>query len=510
MGKNPRTPNRTLRRIREGELRFTRVAFAEALARKAYELGDDLEPGERYVARLESGEIRWPSPAYRRALEALCGHSMAELGFAEPAQRTAYLVPATLAGHGLGADLADIDWPTWFGFRLAQLIGLVDGWCYQKGQVSALQGILAQEVTMFSAAAPPPGEPDRAAFEQSRRQALTTLAALPLGFATTGLLGSSTWAIQESFLSQCTASLTACWQLLGGSDLKVVDHVLTNYLVPLEGLAHQHSKYQQTAAMLASQAHRMRAIVALHLKQIALDEHHAREAVRYANLASDVSAEVLAFSSLVQAYFSLGQAYFYDSNPVQALTTFERALALEGRMLPQQRSRLHAELAAVYGQLGREQEALRSAGWAEKIFPDHPQDDPNYLYMELTPAVLGLKQGLAYLALAEQYEGRGYERQAADVLGRIDQAETVAISDRIRYEIANHQARAAVLLDDLDAFELYIHRGLDGVVLLGSRQRLREAQQAWQMAMHRWPNERRLMVVTERLQLTAGNGGEPG
>lgn len=59
----------------------------------------------------------------------------------------------------------------------------------------------------------------------------------------------------------------------------------------------------------------------------------------------------------------------------------------------------------------------------------------------------------------------------------------------------------------MDAFELCIHRGLDGVVLLGSKQRLREARQAWQLAMGRWPDERRLAAVTERLQLTAGDGG---
>jgi hypothetical protein len=119
--------------------------------------------------------------------------------------------------------------------------------------------------------------------------------------------------------------------------------------------------------------------------------------------------------------------------------------------------------------------------------------------------VLGLRQGLAFLALAEQHQGRGYQHMAADMLGKIDQAPTMTVSDRIRFEIANHQARAAVLLDDVDAFELYIHRGLDGVVLLGSKQRLREARHAWQLAMTRWPNERRLVTVTERLQLTAGN-----
>lgn len=507
MSTKPRTPNLTLRHIREQQLRLTRVEFAEALGRKSYQLGDNLEPSERYITRLEAGEIRCPQPSYRRALEALCGRPITELGFDAPAGTRQWsagggaVVP--IGPDKAGDQLADSQWPTWFGIQMAQLIGLVNGWPHQKGQISALQGILAQEITMFNASAPAPGEPDRTVFDQSRRQALTTLAALPLAFSTTSVLaagGTGVAAAQESFLSQCMASLTACWQLLRGVDLKVVDHVLMSYLVPLEGLAHQHSKYQRTAATLAAQAHRMRGIVALHLKQVALYEHHSGQALSYATLASDVSAEVCALSSL-------GQAYFYGSEPAKALVTFERMSALEGRVPSQQRARLHAELAAVYGQLGREQEALRSAGHAEEIFPDRPDDDPSFT-PDLSAAMLGLKQSLAYLALAEQHEGRGYQRRAADVLGRIDQVPPAAVSDRVRYEIANHQARAAVLLDDMDSFELYIHRGLDGVVLLSSKQRLREAQQAWQMATQRWPNERRLTAVTERLQITAGASGE--
>lgn len=507
MSTKPRTPNLILRHIREQQLRLTRVEFAEALGRKSYELGDELEPSERYITRLEAGEIRCPQPSYRRALEALCGRPITELGFDVPAgtrQRSTGGGAVVPINPGKAGDqLADSQWPTWFGIRLAHLIGLVNGWPYQNGQVSALQGILSQEITMFNASAPAPGEPDSAVFDQSRRQALTTLAALPLAFTTASVLatdGHGAVAVQEPFLAQCTASLTACWQLLRGSDLKVVDHVLMSYLVPLEGLAHQHSKYQKTAATLASQAHRMRGIVALHLKQVALLEHHSGQALRYATLASDISAEILALSCL-------GQAYFYDSEPAKALATFERMSALEGQMPSQQRARLHAELAAVYGQLGREQDALRSAGHAEEIFPDHPDDAPSFT-PDLSAAMLGLKQGLAYLALAEQHDGRGYQRRAADVLGRIDQVPPAAVSDRVRYEIANHQARAAVLLDDMESFELYIYRGLDGVVLLSSKQRLREAQQAWQMATQRWPNERRLAAVTERLQITARANGE--
>jgi DNA-binding XRE family transcriptional regulator/tetratricopeptide (TPR) repeat protein len=81
-----RVPNLILRRIREQERHETRSEFAEALARTAREMGESVEPSERYVARLEDGDIRYPHPAYRRVLVALCGRPMSELGFSHGGQ----------------------------------------------------------------------------------------------------------------------------------------------------------------------------------------------------------------------------------------------------------------------------------------------------------------------------------------------------------------------------------------------------------------------------------------
>jgi tetratricopeptide (TPR) repeat protein len=81
-----RVPNVILRRIREQERHETRSEFAEALAQTAREMGESVEPSERYVARLEDGDIRYPRPAYRRVLVALCGRPMDELGFAHGEQ----------------------------------------------------------------------------------------------------------------------------------------------------------------------------------------------------------------------------------------------------------------------------------------------------------------------------------------------------------------------------------------------------------------------------------------
>jgi tetratricopeptide (TPR) repeat protein len=73
-----------LRRIREQERHETRAEFAEAMARIAREIGASVYPDAKYVERLESGDIRYPGPAYRRILTQLCHRQANDLGFAVP------------------------------------------------------------------------------------------------------------------------------------------------------------------------------------------------------------------------------------------------------------------------------------------------------------------------------------------------------------------------------------------------------------------------------------------
>lgn len=63
-----------------------------------------------------------------------------------------------------------------------------------------------------------------------------------------------------------------------------------------------------------------------------------------------------------------------------------------------------------------------------------------------------------------------------------------------------------MLLGDLDAFQAHMTRGMDGVALLGSRQRLREMQATWQQAAARWPGDKRLKAIGDRLR----HAGVPG
>jgi tetratricopeptide (TPR) repeat protein len=515
MGDRPRVPNLVLRRIRELERQETRSEFAEAMARKAEELGEAVSPSERYVARLEDGDVRYPHPAYRRVLTELCGRSTAELGFVSTnSQPAAGLLPISgtprpsmLASQDQSLTSAALpgaahdEWPTWFGIRLARLVALVHSWQGSVDEIDSLQALVHQEILMFDASAPEGDDfGSSSAHDLSRRQALLTLTALPVTFAVSNAASADTRdpaTTKDFFLSQCAASLTASWHLLRGSDLSTIDHMLSTYLLPLEGVARHSSRYQKAAAGLASQAHRICGIIALHRNRLKVREHHCRQALRYASVASDPSIRA---SALV----SLASTYFYNSEPARAAAVFEETSDVGVGMSPLQRARVYAELSVVYGQLNREQDAIRSAGLAEEIYPEQPEQDPSFLYAEFTPASLTLEQGLAYIALAEQDPGRGYQRKAGDIFARFESEMPADAPDRIRFEIINHQARTAVLLDDIDAYEIYAHRGLDGVITLGSRQRLKEMKSAWCDAMARWPRERRVAAFRERLQLPAG------
>jgi tetratricopeptide (TPR) repeat protein len=510
MARHPKVPNLVLRRIREIDRGETRAEFAEALARKAEELGESLYPTERYVARLEDGDVKYPYPAYRRVLTGLCGRSMAGLGFTRRATSSAALASLEAGTTELVIHPAAPydpfaalqEWPAWFGVRIAHLLALVETWSGPIAEIGALQALVHEEILMFDAAAPRRDDVAHTAHVLARRQALITLAALPTAVATASQFLStdtrSAGAKRDIFLAQCAASLTACWHLLRGSDLSTVDQVVSAYLLPLEGIARKSSTYQRAAAVLASQAHRIFRIIALHRNTLQVLEQHSKQALYYAKISADSGSQA-------SALISLANTYFYGSQPEQAVAVYEKAYALEPGMSPLLRSRLRAEVSVVYGQVGRVQEALKSVSMAEAAYPELPEQDGSFLYAEFTPASLMLEKGLAYAALAEQLPARGYQRQAADIFEQVGSDGKASTPDRIRFEIANNQARTAVLLDDMDAFEAHLTYGLEGARLLASNQRRREAELAWRRASARWSNERRLRALGNRLELPPGH-----
>jgi tetratricopeptide (TPR) repeat protein len=384
------------------------------------------------------------------------------------------------------------DWPSWFGLKLAQLITLTDTW--RPSRLDELQSLLNQEISMSDAVMPRDEGQIGALQALSRRQALMTLGALPLA-AGSSRARPGKLALDDVFLSRCATSLTACWHLLKGSDLTTVEQLLAGYLMPLEAAARQDSRWRQAAARLAAQAHRICGIISLHRDQLRVREQHCKRALELAVIASDAGSHA-------SALISLASTYFYASDPAAAAAVYEQAFTHGADLPPLQRSRVHAELAVVYGQLGREQDSIRAAGQAEELYPDRPEDDPSFLYAEFTPASLVLERGLAYVALAGRFPGRGHQGKAAAIFGQAMEP-ALQMPDRIRFEIVNHQADTAVLLGDLDAFETFWDQGLAGATMLASKQRLREMRAVWSRATARWPGEDRVKGLGDSLRHTA-------
>ncbi|GAA4960617.1 hypothetical protein GCM10023205_24910 [Yinghuangia aomiensis] len=77
-------PNDRLRAVRTEQRRQSRAEFADALAAKAAELGENVGADVRLIAKWEDGETGRPRAVYRRLLVALTGCTEHELGIAAP------------------------------------------------------------------------------------------------------------------------------------------------------------------------------------------------------------------------------------------------------------------------------------------------------------------------------------------------------------------------------------------------------------------------------------------
>ena len=73
-------PNIPLRNWRT-QRHLSRAEMADRINASPSGVADRLACDEERIRRWESGEVRWPSPPYRRALKELTGLEPAQLGF---------------------------------------------------------------------------------------------------------------------------------------------------------------------------------------------------------------------------------------------------------------------------------------------------------------------------------------------------------------------------------------------------------------------------------------------
>src|SRR6266516_49393 len=368
----------------------------------------------------------------------------------------------------------DLEEPTaWFGRKLAYLLTIVEECCGHQELQQKMGNVL-------NSMQPKANDKE---YTLSRRQLLITLATLPTVLLLTILQGRLSTGRIEQFLARSAASLAACWHLMRGCEYSSVEELLPTYLPLLTNLAQEHSKYQSTAASLATQAYRLKGILALHNNDARARDIFFQQAMYYAQIAQNPGLFVAALISLA----------YHKPDPVEAEQLYQRALVYKQTLSPLQRCRLYVELSVAYAQQNREDEAIQYLYFAQQEYPKQPENDPSFLYAEFDPSSMILEKGRVHLALTHYQPDGQHPQQAWETFAHVETSQsTLALSERIRYEIVNYQAETALVLRDRDLCCNYIEQGVQGAVLLGSARRRKEVLATTNKALKLWPHEGRV------------------
>ncbi len=433
-----------------------------------------------------------PNFGSRRVLRDAFGCADEELGFGKAHDEvsspaifgTGEILPALAFSDG-----SAIDWPTWFGMKLARILAEISLWRGKASFCDEVQIMIDQEIQMIDHELQQYPQEEKQAL--SRRQVLITLAALPTALILgPGLLSDA--AIEE-FLPQCAASVTACWHLMKGKGFLAAGEVLSRFVPSLTALALRSSRYQMSAASLATQASIIQGILAMHQLNFAQREMHCKEAVRYATLSQNKRLQAV---SLMYLGYTYSHCY-YPRQPQKAIPILNQAI----QALDDKTSILYSDilmgLSEAYAQCIEEQEALYYSGLAHEHFPAYPENDPSFIYADCGLNTLYQWTGKMYLQLAEHFPDNGYQQRAAGNL--LQSIGATSISDRSANETVIYQADSARLLGELDIYAKSLRQATQMAVQIGSRRRYHDALLVYGRTPEAWKNEQQIKLLAKEV-----------
>jgi tetratricopeptide (TPR) repeat protein len=379
-----------------------------------------------------------------------------------------------------------------FGSQTARLVALVLQW--KGGPLSELEAQLTQEVQ--SMALPEEEQGNRL----SRRSALLVLAGLPMGLLSAGVgRRVLTRAVLEAeLLPACAASLTACWHLLNGTDLALVEQTVSGYLPLLRQWATDaaaSTAVRTEAAALAAQGALLLGLVAHHDLQPGRRWAYDQEAVRLSRMVGEPAL-------LVKALTMLGGACFYLGRAQEMLAAYEEAAQLLDQVPPILQSKVQMGLARAYARQGRAREALETMARARDGFPDEPDwlALPPFLAADEGKHFLILFESFVRLELQKHEERREHLVAAAQALAQVERLPPMqAVPERARLGLLNQRALVAVAGGDLEAYTSYALQGAQGLQRFPSQMRRQEWAGHLKQALARWPQEERVRDLLDLL-----------
>jgi transcriptional regulator with XRE-family HTH domain len=372
------------------------------------------------------------------------------------------------------------------------LLTTVGRWNRRKVPYDGLQAMIDQQIRRYDDMS----EQEKDSAENpERRKALRILATLPIGIYGLTVTGSVLQLSAEELLPHCAAGLTACWHLSKGKELPLVQAVVAAYLPTLTNLAREATRYQKAAAGLVAQAHLLSGLLAMHLDSLGASEAHYKEALKYSQVAEDHNLEVAVLCWLCENFR-------YTKRFHKALETYKKALPYLNQASYLVRSNMYSGLARVQALSGQKQNAMSSLGLAQEAFFAQSENDSGVLYTDYGQSNLILRDGMTYYYLGQNEEsGQKQKTQYNKALDSFIQVRSlrsdVQISERMRLEFLNNQARAAFGLRDMEQCCTYLESAVTGALLLGSEQRYIEAREIYEMMTIVWGEEPRVKALRD-------------
>jgi len=169
----------------------------------------------------------------------------------------------------------------------------------------------------------------------------------------------------------------------------------------------------------------------------------------------------------VAALMHLGSTFYYHKEAKKALQVYQEGLPYIDDVAPQLRSRVYIGLGTASALCKQKQNALRYLHLTQEAFPQHPEDDPTFLYTEFGLSSLYMFEGWIYLDLNEHYPDAGYPEQALHAFARVEKyLPKMIVSERVRIEIINHRAKVAVALKNMEDCCSYLEQASNGAKML--------------------------------------------
>lgn len=419
--------------------------------------------------------------------------SLGSSGLAVPRETdTKGVIPS--ASSSLSHDRPFGEATTWFDLKHHLISVLVKQWYGRAMYSDLLQKIVDQELGMFNFVKT---LYTFDAYTLSRRNALKAIAGLPLAFSSGGRLSYQKYQPSpEEFLPECAASISSCWHLLNGDGLSIIEETLPLYLPLLVKWARQSSRYQQIAAYLGAQGCLLMDLVSYHRFRFQDSLSYATQAVELAEVSGDRDLQVYAL--VLQ-----GGAFNLNGYKRAMLEKHLRAEEIRDEVVPALRSYVLAELAYSHAENGQVQQALRCIGEARELFPSEFGEVPCYVTADYGLFQLIVFEGMTHLSLGEQdhIRKRDHNILACQALAQIEELPSgMLVPERLRVEIVNYQAQAAIAVGNLDDFEHYLLAGAQGARSLGSEKRHQEVLTNLSAARRLWPHEARVLQLADAVR----------